>query len=62
AMMLLVGYILSAVAPFAFGVTRDVTGDFTLGLWLLAGLGVVLVALCAALTPARLQRIGAAEA
>ena len=38
------------------------TGDFGLGLWLLVGLGVVLVALCVVLTPARLQRIGAAEA
>ena len=61
ALMLLVGYILSAIAPFAFGVARDVTGDFGLGLWLLIGLGVVLVVLCVALTPARLRRIGAAE-
>ncbi len=60
AMMLLVGYILSAVGPLAFGVTRDVTGGFALGLWLLIALGVVLVVLCAALTPARLHRIGAA--
>ncbi|MFL5688040.1 MAG: MFS transporter, partial [Chloroflexota bacterium] len=59
ALMLLVGYILSAVAPFAFGVARDVTGDYGLGLWLLAALGVVLVALCAILTPARLGRIEA---
>ena len=62
ALMLLVGYILSAIAPFAFGVARDVTGDYGLGLWLLVGLGVLLVALCAVLTPERLRRIGAAEA
>jgi CP family cyanate transporter-like MFS transporter len=62
ALMLLVGYILSAIAPFAFGVARDMTGDYGLGLWLLAGLGVLLVGLCAVLTPARLRRIGAAEA
>ena len=62
AMMLLVGYILSAVAPLAFGIARDVTGDFRLGMGLLVGLGVVLVALCTVLTPARLQRIGSAEA
>jgi CP family cyanate transporter-like MFS transporter len=62
ALMLLVGYILSAVAPFAFGVARDVTGDYGLGLWLLVGLSVVLVALCAVLTPERLRRIGAAGA
>lgn len=62
ALMLLVGYILSAIAPFAFGVARDVTGDYGLGLWLLVVLGVLLVALCAVLTPERLRRIGAAEA
>ena len=61
AMMLLVGYILSAVAPLAFGIARDVTGDFALGMGLLVGLGVVLVGLCAVLTPARLHRIGSAE-
>src|SRR3954447_4499949 len=61
ALMLLVGYILSAIAPFAFGVARDVTGDYGLGLWLLAALGVVLVALCSVLTPARLGRIEASE-
>ena len=61
AMMLLVGYILSAVGPLAFGIARDVTGGFALGLLLLIGLGIVLVVLCAGLTPERLHRIGAAE-
>ena len=61
ALMLLVGYILSAIAPFAFGVARDVTGDYGLGLWLLVALGVVLVVLCVLSTPARLQRIGSTE-
>jgi len=61
ALMLLVGYILSAVAPLAFGVVRDVTGDYGLSLKLLVALGVVLVALCAVLTPARLHRIGSAR-
>ena len=62
ALMLLVGYILSAVAPLAFGIARDVTGDFGLGMGLLVALGIVLVGLCAVLTPARLQRIGPVEA
>jgi MFS transporter, CP family, cyanate transporter len=62
ALMLLVGYILSAVAPLAFGIARDVTGDFSLGMGLLIGLGVMLVGLCALLTPARLHRIASAEA
>ena len=60
AMMLLVGYVLSAVGPLAFGFARDVTGGFGLGMALLIALGVVLVGLCAALTPERLHRIGSA--
>jgi CP family cyanate transporter-like MFS transporter len=60
ALMLLVGYILSASAPLAFGIARDLTGDYGVSLWLLAGLGVVLLGLCVLLTPARLHRIGAA--
>jgi CP family cyanate transporter-like MFS transporter len=58
ALMLLVGYILSATAPLAFGIARDVTGDFGLSLGLLIVMAIVLVALCASLTPARLHRIG----
>jgi MFS transporter, CP family, cyanate transporter len=61
ALMLMVGYALSALAPLAFGLARDVTGDFGLGLALLVALGFVLVALCIALTPERLQRIGSAS-
>jgi CP family cyanate transporter-like MFS transporter len=60
AMMLLVGYILSAAGPLAFGLARDVTGGFALGLVMLIALGGVLVVLCAALTPARLHRGAAA--
>ena len=58
ALMLLVGYILSATAPLAFGIARDVTGDFGLSLGLLIAMAVVLVVLCASLTPARLHRFG----
>jgi CP family cyanate transporter-like MFS transporter len=61
AMMLLVGYILSAVGPLAFGIARDVTGGFDLGMALLIVFGVLLVVLCAALTPERLHRIGAVQ-
>jgi cyanate permease len=57
-MMLLVGYILSAVAPLMFGIARDVTGDFGLSLGLLVAMGVLLVGLCATLTPGRLHRAG----
>jgi CP family cyanate transporter-like MFS transporter len=62
AMMLLVGYILSAVGPLAFGIARDVTGGFALGMALLITLGIALVVLCAALTPERLHRTGSARA
>jgi cyanate permease len=60
-MMLLVGYILSAVGPLAFGIARDVTGGFALGMALLIVFGVLLVVLCAGLTPERLHRIGAVQ-
>lgn len=61
ALMLLVGYILSAAAPLAFGIARDVTGDFGLSLGLLIVMAGALVVLCASLTPARLHRFGSAE-
>ena len=58
ARMLLIGYVLSAVGPFALGLARDVTGDFTTSLWLLVGLAVAMVVLAALITPERLHRIG----
>jgi CP family cyanate transporter-like MFS transporter len=56
AFMLLAGYGLSSVGPAALGVARDVTGTFTLSLWLLFGLAAVLIVACAAITPARIRR------
>ncbi len=35
ALMLLGGYLLAALGPFALGAARDATGDFTVSLWLL---------------------------
>ena len=58
ARMLLIGYVLSAIGPFALGFARDVTGDFVTSLWLLVGLSVLLVSLSAIITPERLHRIG----
>lgn len=49
--MLLVGYVLSAVGPLAFGIARDVTSDFGASLGLLIAMGALLVALCAGLRP-----------
>ena len=60
ALMLLIGYVLSAAGPIALGIVRDVTGDFGASLGLLVVMGVALVALCAGLTPARLRHIGSA--
>ena len=53
--MLLGGYVLSSVGPVLLGAARDVTGDFTASLWLLVGVGVLLVASCALLSPERLR-------
>ncbi len=55
ALMLLGGYILSALGPFALGAARDATGDFGASLWLLVGLGTALVACCLLLSPSRLR-------
>jgi len=45
ALMLLVGYLLSSVAPVALGLVRDVTGDFATVLWILVALAVAMVPL-----------------
>jgi CP family cyanate transporter-like MFS transporter len=45
ALMLMVGYLVSSVAPVALGLVRDVTGDFATVLWLLVGLAVAMVPL-----------------
>jgi CP family cyanate transporter-like MFS transporter len=58
ARMLLIGYVLSAIGPFALGLARDATGDFGTSLWMLVGLAVLMVALAAVITPERLHRIG----
>ncbi len=55
-MMLGVGYTIGAVAPFALGGVRDLTGSFTATLWLIAGCGAVLFALCATMTRERIAR------
>jgi CP family cyanate transporter-like MFS transporter len=56
ALMLLGGYLLSALGPFALGVARDVTGDFETSLWLLVGVTAALVACTTLLSPERLRR------
>jgi CP family cyanate transporter-like MFS transporter len=56
ALMLFGGYILSSLGPFILGAARDLTGDFEASLWLLVGIGVVLIACCTLLSPDRLRR------
>lgn len=56
ALMLLGGYLISGVGPVLLGLVRDATGDFSASIWLLAGLGAVLVAACLTLSPGRLRR------
>jgi CP family cyanate transporter-like MFS transporter len=54
-MMLGLGYTIGAISPVALGAVRDVTGDFTASLWLIAGFAGLLVASVAAI-PARAER------
>ena len=56
AMMLLGGYIISAIGPFALGAARDLTGNFEASLWLLVAVAVALVGCCLLLSPSRLRR------
>ena len=56
AMMLGVGYALSATAPLALGAARDATGSFESSLWVLAAFGVGSFASTLPLSRARLSR------
>ena len=56
ALMLLVGYLLSSIAPVFLGLVRDATGDFDAVLWVLVGLAITMVPLALALGPGRLRR------
>lgn len=55
AMMLGVGYTVSAVAPVGLGAARDLTGSYASTLWLIAGASCLLLALNAALSAERLR-------
>jgi CP family cyanate transporter-like MFS transporter len=61
ALMLLGGYVMSAVGPVLLGAARDLTGDFGTSLVLLVVLAIVLALACLTLSPARL-RLGIAPA
>jgi CP family cyanate transporter-like MFS transporter len=55
-LMLGVGYTIGAIAPFLLGAVRDSTGSFTATLWLIAGSGAILFALCVSMTRERIAR------
>ncbi len=57
ALMLLGGYLLSALSPVLLGTVRDATGGFTASLWLIAGFAAALCAISAMLTPRRLAAL-----
>ena len=55
AMMLLVGYVLAALAPTVLGAVRDATGGFETAVWLLVVIAAAMIPLGWSLTPARLR-------
>ena len=55
ALMLLVGYLLAALAPSVLGAVRDATGEFGPAIWLLVGIAVVMIPLSWSLTPLRIH-------
>jgi CP family cyanate transporter-like MFS transporter len=59
ALMLLVGYLLSSIAPVFLGLVRDATGGFSGVLWILVGLALLMVPLALSLGPDRLRRAAA---
>jgi CP family cyanate transporter-like MFS transporter len=62
ALMLLVGYTLSAVGPVVLGAVRDVTGNFVIAGWLVVAVAVVMLASTALLSARRLGRTAGAAA
>ena len=61
ALMLLVGYVIAATAPFVLGLIRDATGGFEGILAIFAVVGLAMVVLALALSPGRLERAATAR-
>ncbi len=55
ALMLLIGYLVAAGAPFALGAVRDATGSFAEGLWALVAISAAMLPLTLLLAPERLR-------
>ena len=58
ALMLLIGYLLAAIAPVALGVLRDATGNFGAVLGSLVVIAFAMLPLALALSPGRLRQAG----
>jgi cyanate permease len=56
AMMLGGGYTLSATGPFVLGLLRDTAGSFTLSMWLLFAISVVVLLIVLLNSPDQLRR------
>jgi CP family cyanate transporter-like MFS transporter len=61
ALMLLIGYLLAAIAPVALGLLRDATGSFDAVMVSLLAIAVSMLPLALALNPARLRRAGGVQ-
>jgi CP family cyanate transporter-like MFS transporter len=55
ALMFLAGYPIAALGPLGAGAVRDLSGSFDASLWALFGTAVLMAAILAPLTPARLR-------
>ncbi|MBI3746070.1 MAG: MFS transporter, partial [Chloroflexi bacterium] len=58
ALMLLVGYVVSSIAPVVLGLVRDASGSFVVVLWIMVALAGVMVPLALSLGATRIGRIG----
>jgi MFS transporter, CP family, cyanate transporter len=59
ALMFLAGYPIAALGPLGAGAVRDLSGSFDASLWALFGTALVMAAILAPLTPARLRPVRA---
>ena len=54
-LMFLIGYPMASAGPFVLGAARDLTGSFSVSLWVLVAVAAAMLPLIATLTPHRLR-------
>jgi MFS transporter, CP family, cyanate transporter len=59
ALMFLAGYPIAALGPLGAGAIRDLSGSFDASLWAMFGTAVLMAAILAPVTPARLRPLRA---